>query len=106
MLSLGDTGDLGDLGDSGTDGFRRIVWRIGDLGTTSSSKEKSSHSSSDGDVGKSSRGMLGRLLDENGSTSDDEAVDKCRCNVVVVDTLASFGLDDGEELAEVDEEMF
>lgn len=71
-----------------------------------SSNEKSSHSSSDGDVGKSSRGMLGRLLDENGSTEDEEAIDKCRCNVVVVDTLASLGLDDGEELVGAEEGMF
>lgn len=71
----------------------------------SASKEKSSHSSSDGDVGKSSKGMLGRLLDENGSTEEDEAIDKCRCKVVAVDTLASLSLD-GDELGDINEGAF
>lgn len=73
---------LVSLGERRAEDFRRTTW-VGETGVISFSNEKSSHSSSDGDLGKSSRGTLGRRLFEKGSTDVEEAIDKCRCKVAV-----------------------
>ena len=65
------------LGERGIDDFLRITLRAGEEGPKSSSNEKSSQSSSSGDVGKSSTGILGRRLFENGSTEVEFAMDRC-----------------------------